>query len=457
METIDPWRGFNQGMQSINGSLAAIQQRKSQGLQDQFQAGQNQQQQMSLADLQAKQGALLQTTGAPDMQSAYAQQMEAEKKQQQLAADQKGLEVFGKTMEVLQKSGADAKTMTNFGKEALRQNPRFAPMVDNLTFVDPKGVKAARNFADGELKDPVTGQPLPAGFYETTGQWTGDAANPVKLVSYERKKDPVQQDYGAPYTMSIGGKKALVQKGPDGQIRPVIQEGANININAASGGQVGTLAQQVAEGRLDPNTISKRGGLQQAVFAEVEKIAPGFNFTGATANAKFSQNSGNLQTRALIQGVDTLYEKLLETGKELGNSSLPGVNKIVNWAKEQSGDPKIVAFNNLRDDVVAESERVLLGSGVLSDSKYLRAVKNVNSAQSYPQLQAAVEQLKLTVSARLEALDKKPFPNANPNQAQATPPAQPAPSAKAAFMKRATAAGYSAAEANAHWNKQQGR
>lgn len=178
---------------------------------------------------------------------------------------------------------------------------------------------------------------------------------------------------------------------------------------------VDALAQQVIEGRLDPNTISKRQGLQQSVYTRIESMAPGANLTELSANAKFKALPANLTSRALINGVAPLYESLLVAGKALSNSRFQLYNKAVNYYKEQTGDPGIVAFNNLRDDMIAETERILMGSGVLSDSKYMRALKNVNSAQSYEQLKAAVDQLQFVVKSRLEALNKSPFKNANPN------------------------------------------
>lgn len=177
---------------------------------------------------------------------------------------------------------------------------------------------------------------------------------------------------------------------------------------------VETLSKQVIDGRLDPQMISKRGGLQQAVFNRVEQLAPGFNLVGANANARYATNPSNLQSRGLAQGVEPLYEQLEAAGQKLDNSNLQAVNKVGNWLKEKTGDPDIVAFNNLRDDVVAETERVLLGTGVLSDSKYQRALHNLNSAQSWPQMKSAIQQLRNVVSARLEALDLRPFPNVNP-------------------------------------------
>jgi len=185
--------------------------------------------------------------------------------------------------------------------------------------------------------------------------------------------------------------------------------------NTIDPAMVDALSTQVIEGRLDPNAISKRGGLQQAVFTRVESMAPGANLTELSANAKFKSLPANLTSRALINGVAPLYESLLVAGRALNNSRFQLYNKAVNYYKEETGDPGIVAFNNLRDDVIAETERILLGSGVLSDSKYLRALRNVSSAQSYDQLKAAVDQLQLVVRKRLEALDMAPFKNANPN------------------------------------------
>lgn len=177
--------------------------------------------------------------------------------------------------------------------------------------------------------------------------------------------------------------------------------------------QAQNLAKQVVEGRLDPNKISKRGGLQQTVFSLIEELYPGTNLVELEANARFKNTAANLQSRALINGVQPLYDSLLAAGETLHNTKYPLINKAVNFAKEQTGDPDVVAFNNLRDDVIAETERILLGSGVLSDTKYIRALKNVNTAQSYPQLKAAIAQLELVVETRLEALDKQPFRKAS--------------------------------------------
>jgi len=153
-----------------------------------------QQAQLGIDDATAKQGALA-AMGGGKLQDAYKKQMTEEDTQKKLEAKQKGFQTYLNTIGVLDKMEIDPKTKTAIGKEFLRQNPEYAPMVGNLTFLDSKGVKAAREFKAGELKDPITNQPLPAGFYETEGMWTGDATQPVKLVSYKLTAPPNVQTF----------------------------------------------------------------------------------------------------------------------------------------------------------------------------------------------------------------------------------------------------------------------
>lgn len=173
---------------------------------------------------------------------------------------------------------------------------------------------------------------------------------------------------------------------------------------------IDTIARGIMDGTIDPNGISKRAKLQEQVYARIKQIDPSFNIVKAGANAKFAQGTMPMNSKALLNTIDPLLTKLEQAGAVLGNSSVPGYNRAMNFVKEQTGQADIVGFNNLRDDVVAEVERGLLGTGVLSDSKYLRAVKNINSAQSMEQLKAAVANTRTVIKARLEALEAGPFP-----------------------------------------------
>jgi hypothetical protein len=169
------------------------------------------------------------------------------------------------------------------------------------------------------------------------------------------------------------------------------------------------LNNALSEGRIDPYKVNSRTA---KIFANQEMLKPGTDWNAIGANTAFQRGTGTMNTKALLNAVAPTIDNLSNVGHELKNTMYPGVNKVVNFFKEQAGNPKVVAFNNARDDAVAEVERGLMGTGVLSDSKYLRAVKNVNTAQSPEQLDAALNQMRFVIEQRLEALQKGPNYNA---------------------------------------------
>lgn len=160
----------------------------------------------------------------------------------------------------------------------------------------------------------------------------------------------------------------------------------------------------------NPDRKAWNAGLNQ--WMVTNKITPEDVATGRAA-VKFQQATGTLQNKAILTTIDPLLDSLTKAGKELGNSSIPGWNYLKNTFKEASGQPEIVAFKNLRDDTIAEVERGLLNTGVLSDTKYIRAAKNVADSQSFPQLQAAVANMRIVINARLGAIEKMSVPPSN--------------------------------------------
>lgn len=248
---VDPWAGANQGIDSLSNSMLQLAQLKRQDTEQAQRSSlldlQKQQTQqgidqnnLTLADLNAQRGALVDQYGTKGHANPYASAVSFQQQEGQdakaMEAEQKGLEVYLNTIKAIDSMpNIDAGTKTGLAKHLLAQNPKYAPFAENLKFIDPKGVKAAKMYKDGELTDPVTGQPLPAGYYETEGRWTGNAAKPVELVAYKQAEPPKpsdQETWGEPEQMSVGGKTAIVQKSSRGQIRPVIQDTApRITVN----------------------------------------------------------------------------------------------------------------------------------------------------------------------------------------------------------------------------------
>ncbi|KAB0668938.1 hypothetical protein F6V30_13960 [Oryzomonas sagensis] len=182
----------------------------------------------------------------------------------------------------------------------------------------------------------------------------------------------------------------------------------NLNINGLSEQENEALGRAIDNG-LDPYKVNSRTA---KIYAQQELRQPGRRWNDLGAQAAFGRNAGVMNTKALLNTIDPLLDALERAGGVLGNSSLPGFNRAKNYLKEATGQSDIVGFNNLRDDVVAEVERGLMGSGVLSDSKYNRAIKNINSAQSLSQLKAAIKNTRLVIRARLDSLAQGPAPGA---------------------------------------------
>jgi hypothetical protein len=177
-----------------------------------------------------------------------------------------------------------------------------------------------------------------------------------------------------------------------------------ITINDLNDEEQSSLANAIQNG-FDPYKINSRNA---KIIAHLDRDTGGkVKWNTAAANSIYERAIGTQNTQSILTTIDPLLENLKIKGKELDNTGFPLLNRGVNAAKEATGNPAIVAFNNARDDAIAELERGLLGTGVLSDSKYMRALKNVNSAQSYPQLEAAIGQMKIAISSRLEAVDKQ--------------------------------------------------
>jgi hypothetical protein len=261
---------------------------------------------------------------------------------------------------------------------------------------------------------------------EGTKVYAFDDGTPSDLPAIEKPKEfntpadvdtfliTKSHDLGIDYWTPEGRQKALQWLGtPQGGAEfSNWRMKTKITVNAPSTSQIDTLAQGILDGTIDPNGISKRGGLQGAVWTKVKQLDPNFNIVKAGAGAKYEGSSQTMQTKTLLNTIDPLLDKLEIAGAALENSNTPGYNRARNYLLEQTGDPGIVGFNNLRDAVIAEVERGLLGTGVLTDSKYQRELRNVHSAQSLPQLKAAVKNIRTVIAARLEAV------NAGPNAGQ---------------------------------------
>ena len=260
----------------------------------------------------------------------------------------------------------------------------------------------------GAMRGTISGSPTPApkepGFASSPGGIFDKSTG--KIVTPATPKETK----GSPLATLLEERDDLPEGSPD-----LAAYNANITkITQAGGLQISDISiDDAAEGilkyGLKLSDFSKRGGFPSKIVSRMKIMEPEFNFSKHRANLKHQQNQGNLTTLAIVNGIDPMFDELLNMGKALNNSSLHIKNKAVNFIREQTGDPRVTAFNNMRDDLMEEAQKVLGGAGALSDAKYGRAIENFTTAQSYPQLQAAVKVLKKTLASRAHAIKSLPY------------------------------------------------
>lgn len=270
--------------------------------------------------------------------------------QKQREAKQKGMETYLNTISILDKMpNLDEATKTAIGKEFLKQNPEYAPIAEKLTFVSSKGVKAAREFGEGELKDPVTGKPLPAGYYETEGTWTGDAANPVKLTSYKliEDKQPKHVPEGAAVPDGKGGWKIPAPK----KEKPII-----INTGGRGSGKPPVGYRFTADGNL-------------------EAIPGGPADQKVTAAGK-AQEGG-------VAAIDTAINSINDLLTHPGRLSATGFSSLTNKIAIPGGAAStfLTKLDAFKSQMFVPMVQQLKGMGQLSDAEGKRLVAAVGALE----------------------------------------------------------------------------
>lgn len=122
----------------------------------------------------AQRAAVQQVYGGKSLTDAYAKQMKAEQRR-------KNFEAFNATMKTQKEQGMSAASRTTWARQILAQDPEFAEIAPQISYIDDQTIKIVRPIKDNEIRDPTRpGQYLPAGTYEMEGIATGDPENPYK-------------------------------------------------------------------------------------------------------------------------------------------------------------------------------------------------------------------------------------------------------------------------------------
>ena len=181
--------------------------------------------------------------------------------------------------------------------------------------------------------------------------------------------------------------------------------------NAPNPEEVDALASSMAEGKLAPDQISKRGVQQQMVFSAVKKAYPDFDFQKASANYKYTTNSSVLrsagQAQAAMPRVYDLYGKI----SNLKNTfDVPLLDEPLNKIKRALGNKAVSDFESLRNAIIQEVNTALSGSATASDYRIKLELENLKSGMTVGQQMASIDNLISALDARKDASTYTVYP-----------------------------------------------
>lgn len=121
---------------------------------------------------------------------------------------------YFQTVKMMKESGATPESITAFSKVALKQNPKYASIADQVAYMDDTKMVITREVGENQLPDPTQpGKFLPPGKYDLEGVATGDPANPYKFNKIMPAK-PQPSEYKS--RERIAGNSTIFEESQDG-------------------------------------------------------------------------------------------------------------------------------------------------------------------------------------------------------------------------------------------------
>jgi hypothetical protein len=166
------------------------------------------------------------------------------------------------------------------------------------------------------------------------------------------------------------------------------------------------LVKGISEGRINPTTLSTKGGHREHIMSEVMQYNPGYDqqeygVTGKTEKDFATGKQGN-SVRAFNVALEHL-DTLGKLGDALNNNDTQGINKVANAWKTQTGDPGPTNFNGAKQLVADEVVKAIVGSGGgVSDRE--EAAKTIQAASSPAQLKGVIDTYKKLFDGQLKGL-----------------------------------------------------
>jgi hypothetical protein len=181
-----------------------------------------------------------------------------------------------------------------------------------------------------------------------------------------------------------------------------------------SGGAVRLLATRVKSG--DPTALTGQSrAARAAVMNDLAKLdsAGGADIAGnqvdfraAQAGARTAtQREANISTseKAIINP-GGLADQVLDAARKTYRTGSPFLNQKINYVlANYQGDPAVVDLKNALGDLEGQFNKAMAGGGAATDSARAETIARINDAQTLPQLEAAINRMKLGLQKEGEA------------------------------------------------------
>lgn len=181
--------------------------------------------------------------------------------------------------------------------------------------------------------------------------------------------------------------------------------------------QAKQVAEDLVKHRIAPEQMAQMFGgfgpagqnFKRMVYSEAKNLDPEFDFEQAASEYGLVKSPAFQTTVRYMDSVQSSIPQLLTASDKLARTNVQSINKVLNFAKDQTGGIDVKRFNTDRVLLADEIAKILQGGGTggaTSDAKLRQAEDILKSEDSPAQIKTALEEVQGLISLRRAALTR---------------------------------------------------
>lgn len=169
------------------------------------------------------------------------------------------------------------------------------------------------------------------------------------------------------------------------------------------------LVKSIAEGKIDPKSLSTRGGHRERILQQVVQYQPNYNQQEYGQADKAVKDFGTGRQGQSVRAFNVALEHLdtlQELGNALHNKDFPLINTLANRYKTETGEPGPTSFDGAKQLVADEVVKAIVGSGGGVQDRE-EAAKTIRAASSPQQLVGIIKTYKHLFGGQIKGLEQQ--------------------------------------------------